>query len=118
AFVAALLARRIRFRPHVTALARPAGRVVFFRHPCWRCGGESLLCYVEGWAVRARTGCGVALTRRPPRRRSTAAELAEALAPAPRQRPTPDQPTSKPRTWPRGSGPPPWPWPWVSRPRR
>ncbi len=43
-----------------------------------------LLWYVEGWAVRATSGCGVALTCRPPRHRSTAAELAEALAPATR----------------------------------
>jgi hypothetical protein len=84
AFVAALLARRIRFRPCVTARARPAGRLVFFHHPCRRCARSFLLWYVEGWAVRARSGCGVALVRRPPRRRSVAAELAEALAPATR----------------------------------
>ena len=81
AFVAALLAGRIRFRTHLTASAHPAGRLVFFRHPCWRCAGGMLLWYVEGWAVRARSGCGVTLERRPPRHRSVAAELAEALAP-------------------------------------
>jgi hypothetical protein len=43
-----------------------------------------LLWYVEGWTVRARSGCGVALERRPPRRRTAAADLAEALAPATR----------------------------------
>ncbi len=84
AFVAALLARRLRFRPRVTARARPAGRLVFFHHPCRRCARSCLLWYVEGWAVRARSGCGVALVRRPPRRRTVAAELAEALAPATR----------------------------------
>jgi hypothetical protein len=84
AFVAALLARRIRFRPCVTARARPAGRLVFFRHHCRRCGRAFLLWYVEGWTVRAHSGCGVPLTRRPPRHRTVAAELAEALAPATR----------------------------------
>jgi len=84
AFVAALLARRLRFRPCVTAPARPAGRLVFFHHPCRRCARSFLLWYVEGWTVRARSGCGVALVRRPPRRRTVAAELAEALAPATR----------------------------------
>ena len=84
AFVAALLARRLRFRPCVTARARPAGRLVFFHHPCRRCARSFLLWYVEGWTVRARSGCGVALVRRPPRRRTVAAELAEALAPATR----------------------------------
>ncbi len=83
-FVAALLARRIRFRADVTARARPAGQVVFFPHPCRRCGRAALLWYVEGWTVYARSGCGVALKRRPPRRRPAAAELAEALAPATR----------------------------------
>jgi hypothetical protein len=83
-FVAALLARRIRFREHVTASARPAGRIVFFSRPCPGCGREALLWYVEGWTVRARSGCGVSLVRRPPRRRTVAAELAEALAPATR----------------------------------
>ena len=34
--------------------------------------------------MRARSGCGVALERRPPRRRTVAGELAEALAPATR----------------------------------
>ncbi len=53
-------------------------------HPCRRCGRAALLWYVEGWTVRARSGCGVALERRPPRRRSVVAELAEALAPATR----------------------------------
>jgi len=81
AFVAALLAGRLRFRTHVTAPARPARRLVFFPHRCWRCTGELLLWYVEGWTVRARSGCGVTLERRPPRHRSVAAELAEALAP-------------------------------------
>lgn len=84
AFVAALLARRIRFRPCVTAQARPAGRLVFFPHSCRRCERSFLLWYVEGWTIRARSGCGVALARRPPRRRTVAAELAEALAPATR----------------------------------
>jgi hypothetical protein len=84
AFVAALLARRIRFRPCVTARARPAGRLVFFPHPCRRCARSFLLWYVEGWTVRARSGCGVPLARRPPRHRAVAAELAEALAPATR----------------------------------
>lgn len=84
AFVGALLARRIRFRPCVTARARPAGRLVFFSHPCRRCARAFLLWYVEGWTVRARSGCGVTLTGRPPRRRTVAAELAEALAPATR----------------------------------
>jgi len=81
-FVAALLTRRIRFCPAVIATARPAGRVVFFRHRCWRCGGAALLWYVEGRAVRARSGCGFLLVRWPPRHRPVAAELAEALAPA------------------------------------
>ncbi|CAA9547178.1 MAG: hypothetical protein AVDCRST_MAG88-502, partial [uncultured Thermomicrobiales bacterium] len=84
AFVIALLAGRIRHRTHVTAPARPAGRLVFFPHPCWRCTGSMLLWYVEGWTVRGRSGCGVTLERRPPRRRTVAAELAEALAPATR----------------------------------
>jgi hypothetical protein len=82
AFVTALLARRIRFRPAVTARARPAGRLVFFPHPCRRCARPCLLWYIEGWTVRARSPCGVALARRPPRRRTVIAELAEALAPA------------------------------------
>ncbi len=84
AFVGALLARRIRFRPCLTAQASPAGRLVFFHHHCRRCGRAFLLWYVEGWTVRARSGCGVPLTRRPPRHRTVAAELAEALAPATR----------------------------------
>jgi hypothetical protein len=83
-FVAALLARRIRFRPQVTAQARPAGRIVFFPRMCSACGSEALLWYVDGWTVRAHSGCGVSLVRRPPRRRTVAAELAEALAPATR----------------------------------